>query len=98
MISDVSYVVILTHIDIVCPEIKYENVKLVYRSSKVQEIVKKAATKFGIPVNQIFPIKNYECETESVLNIDILTLYNLKSMLDMCEDGVLAGLNRLSIG
>ena len=58
----------------------------VFHSQQIHDVVEKAAKKFEIPENQIHPIKNYVKETETVLSMDILTLYNLQMVINMCYD------------
>lgn len=39
----------------------------------------------GIPRNQIFPMKNYESETENDPCIDTMALLTLKGILTQCD-------------
>ena len=57
-----------------------------FKNTKIKGAVFKAASIFGIPVNQVHPVKCYQ--EEMVLNesVDILALLALRQMLHWAED------------
>lgn len=40
---------------------------------------------FGVPKHSIYPVKNYEEETELVVGVDVAALLTLKGILDHCD-------------
>lgn len=71
--ADVATILILTKIDLVCTQVE-NDVKNVYSSKIIGEVVQKASEIFGIPIMHIFPVKNYTKETQLKTNMDILLL------------------------
>uniref|UniRef100_A0A3Q3WXN3 KAP NTPase domain-containing protein n=1 Tax=Mola mola TaxID=94237 RepID=A0A3Q3WXN3_MOLML len=72
---------ILTKIDQACPELRrnLQNVyKVPYLRNKVKEV--------GIPMDCIFPVKNYHEEIDLDNDIDMLILSTLKNVIDLGED------------
>merc|ERR1712004_148886 len=76
-------IVILTKVDQIC-----DATQEVFHSSEVFEKVKEVSKKFGINLNQIFPVRNYIDEFECVLETDILTLQALRQILRNSEDSL----------
>ena len=91
--SDLPQVIFLTKIDKLCPNVD-EDLTAVFRSAAVLDVVNKVADCFGLPRGHVFPVKNYENETDLDTNINILVLRALKQLLnfmdeyieDMCEE------------
>lgn len=81
---DIPQVVLLTKIDSVCEKTK-NNIADVFHSPLVERCVSKASEALGLPRNCIFPLKNYEIECELDENIDVLTLFTIKKILDNCD-------------
>ncbi|KAL4236543.1 Interferon-induced protein 44-like [Mactra antiquata] len=82
--QDVPQVVILTKVDNISEETKEDPAK-VFNSTKVKSCVGKVSEVLGIPRNIIFPMKNYECETENDPCIDAMGLLTLKGILNQCD-------------
>lgn len=78
---------ILTKIDEACPEVQ-KNIKDVYKSEFIKKQVEKLHAHLGIPLNYIFPVKNYHCEVYPDDDIDTLILMALKCMIQLGEDFV----------
>ncbi|XP_042247248.1 interferon-induced protein 44-like isoform X1 [Thunnus maccoyii] len=82
---DIPQVAILTKIDKTCPKIK-EDLKIVYKSAYVKEKMEQFSVDVGIPMNCIFPVKNYSEEININDDIDSLILSALKHIIDFGED------------
>ncbi|XP_060566668.1 uncharacterized protein LOC132725549 [Ruditapes philippinarum] len=78
-------IVLVTKIDAVCPETKAD-ITQIFQSTKVKTVVEKAASVFRVPVNQVFPIKNYTNEMETDGNKNIPLLLALKKAVDFGTD------------
>ncbi|KAM9486294.1 interferon-induced protein 44-like [Clarias gariepinus] len=73
----VPQVVLMTRVDSVC-EMTRDNLYNVYKSKKIMEKMYDCSDKLGVPVNCIFPIRNYHKETQirediNCLMLDVLT-------------------------
>uniref|UniRef100_A0A4W4FPS3 Interferon-induced protein 44-like n=1 Tax=Electrophorus electricus TaxID=8005 RepID=A0A4W4FPS3_ELEEL len=60
--TGIPQVVFMTRVDLACPLTK-ENLRYIYKSKKVRDNMQKCSSLLGIPVNCIFPVKNYHMET-----------------------------------
>ncbi|XP_055008370.1 interferon-induced protein 44-like isoform X2 [Boleophthalmus pectinirostris] len=78
---------IVTKIDEACPEVQ-SNLRNVYRSKFVKNQIDKLSVSLGIPLNCIFPVKNYHKEICRDDDIEKLILMALKQMIDFGEDFV----------
>jgi len=88
-------IVILTRIDECCTELHKDDgdIKQVFNSKTVRELVVEVTQKFGVAENMVFPVQNYSSELENEMGIDILMLRALRQILrcsetcvdDMCE-------------
>uniref|UniRef100_A0A3Q2C9D4 Interferon-induced protein 44-like n=1 Tax=Cyprinodon variegatus TaxID=28743 RepID=A0A3Q2C9D4_CYPVA len=76
---------LMTHIDSACNEIN-KDLKNVYRSKHLYKKMKDFSSAVGIPLNCIFPIKNYSDEIEMNNDIDILILSALRKIIDFGDD------------
>uniref|UniRef100_A0A8C6SJJ7 G domain-containing protein n=1 Tax=Neogobius melanostomus TaxID=47308 RepID=A0A8C6SJJ7_9GOBI len=85
-ISDmgVHQVVLLTHIDKICPETA-KNTSEAYRSIFVRDTIYKAAELVGISVSSVVPVRNYWCELDLDLSSDVLLLRALDHILQYSE-------------
>ncbi|XP_067428586.1 interferon-induced protein 44-like isoform X1 [Thunnus thynnus] len=81
----IPQVAILTKIDQTCPEIK-EDLKIVYKSAIVKEEIEQFSVNVGIPMNCIFPVKNYSEEIDLNDDTDSLILSALKHIINFGED------------
>ncbi|XP_060564091.1 interferon-induced protein 44-like [Ruditapes philippinarum] len=78
--EDVPSFVLLTKIDNLC-ELVEKDIRNTYSSEKVKQAVDIAVELYNVPEQNIFPIKNYHCETERDTNKEILILLALKQMM-----------------
>ncbi|EDO47605.1 predicted protein [Nematostella vectensis] len=84
----IPLVVLLTKIDVACPQTR-TNIMHVFHSDILQNRVRLISHKLqGLPANKIFPIKNYEWETELTMNVNNLSLLALRQMLRFAQDHV----------
>ncbi|KAF1377035.1 hypothetical protein PFLUV_G00217700 [Perca fluviatilis] len=81
----IPQVAIFTKIDAVCPEIK-EDVKNVYKVKSLKEEMEKFSVNVGIPINCIFPVKNYHEEIDLNNEVDSLILTALKHLINFGKD------------
>ncbi|XP_055021249.1 LOW QUALITY PROTEIN: interferon-induced protein 44-like [Boleophthalmus pectinirostris] len=82
---EIPQVAILTKIDVSCPEVKAD-IKNVYRSKYVKKLMEKLSVSVGVPLNCIFPVKNYHSELCTDEEMEKLILTALKQMIDFGED------------
>ncbi|XP_066482243.1 interferon-induced protein 44-like [Tiliqua scincoides] len=80
----VPQLVLMTKVDEISPLLE-EDVSRVYRSKAVQRQMQLIEGKFGIPLNQIVPVKNYSSELELRNDVDILILLAVRQILRSSE-------------
>ncbi|XP_060755416.1 interferon-induced protein 44-like [Neoarius graeffei] len=80
-------VVIMTKVDEVCPLVK-ENLRKVYTSKKIKEKMQNCSHLLGIPVNHIFPVKNYHEEVDTHDDMDVLILKALEQIVNLANDAL----------
>ncbi|XP_045911089.1 interferon-induced protein 44-like [Micropterus dolomieu] len=76
---------IVTNIDRACAETE-KDVKNVYKSKHLKKKMLEFHRRVGIPVNCIFPVKNYSKELDLDPDVDALILSALRKMLDFGDD------------
>ncbi|KAM6978382.1 interferon-induced protein 44-like [Tautogolabrus adspersus] len=76
---------IITNIDQACEETEMD-LKNVYKSKHLKMKMKDFSAAVGIPLNCIFPVKNYSEEIELNDNVDALILSALRPMIDFGDD------------
>ncbi|XP_056318784.1 interferon-induced protein 44-like [Danio aesculapii] len=89
-ISDkgIAQVVIMTKIDEACPLVK-SDLKKVYTSKKIKEKMELCSAKVGVPISNIFPVKNYHDEIDTEDDVDILILKALEQIVQIADDRLL---------
>ncbi|XP_036386698.1 interferon-induced protein 44-like [Megalops cyprinoides] len=85
----IPQVVILTKVDEACQMVK-KDIKKVYTSKYIKKQMETCNAQLGIPMNCIFPVKNYHKEIYVNNEIDELLLKALKHMINFANDYVMA--------
>ncbi|KAM9848782.1 interferon-induced protein 44-like [Aulostomus maculatus] len=81
----IPQMVLLTKVDEACPLVK-EDVKNVYRSGYIKEMMHEVSVRLGVPMSCIVPVKNYNEELELEDDCDILLLSALNQMLRFADN------------
>ncbi|KAF1377031.1 hypothetical protein PFLUV_G00217660 [Perca fluviatilis] len=82
---NIPQMAILTKIDEACPEIK-DNLQNVYKVNYLKEKMEQFSVNVGIPMNCIFPVKNYHEEIDLNSDVDSLILSALKHIINFGDD------------
>ena len=61
---------------------------LVFRSRPVKNKVNVVSEYMGLNENCVLPMKNYTTEKNATTDVNILALYNLKQILNACDDTI----------
>uniref|UniRef100_A0A671WJW5 G domain-containing protein n=1 Tax=Sparus aurata TaxID=8175 RepID=A0A671WJW5_SPAAU len=81
----IPQIAIMTKIDEACGETEKE-LKNVYKSKHLKKKMKDFSAAVGIPMNYIFPVKNYSEEIDINDDVDTLILSALRCMIDFGDD------------
>uniref|UniRef100_A0A3Q2PW19 TLDc domain-containing protein n=1 Tax=Fundulus heteroclitus TaxID=8078 RepID=A0A3Q2PW19_FUNHE len=81
----IPQLVLLTKVDEACPLVK-QDLRNVYKSGYIQDIMQGVSTKVGVPLSCIVPVRNYSGELELDLNCDILLLSAVIQMLRFADN------------
>ncbi|XP_028846266.1 uncharacterized protein LOC114796429 isoform X2 [Denticeps clupeoides] len=84
---DIPQVVIMTRVDKGSPQVK-ENLRSIYFSKKIKAKIEECSIRLGVPMNCIFPVKNYHEEESLNLEMDCLILAALRQILHFANDYV----------
>ncbi|XP_051744061.1 interferon-induced protein 44-like isoform X1 [Ctenopharyngodon idella] len=89
-ISDqgIPQVVVMTKVDKACPLVN-KDLRKIYTSKKIKEKMELCSTKIGVPLSNIFPVKNYHEEIDTEDDIDVLILKALEQIVQIADDGLL---------
>uniref|UniRef100_A0A671V509 Interferon-induced protein 44-like n=1 Tax=Sparus aurata TaxID=8175 RepID=A0A671V509_SPAAU len=81
----IPQLVLLTKVDEACFLVK-EDVRNVYKSDYIKEMMQEVSTRLGVPLSCVVPVKNYNEELELDPNCDILLLSAVKQMLRFADN------------
>ncbi|KAL7396292.1 hypothetical protein ABVT39_003712 [Epinephelus coioides] len=81
----IPQLVLLTKVDEACPLVK-EDVKNIYKSGYIKEIMQEVSAQLGVPVSCVVPVKNYFEELELDLSCDVLLLSAVMQMLRFADN------------
>uniref|UniRef100_A0A671V7H7 Interferon-induced protein 44-like n=1 Tax=Sparus aurata TaxID=8175 RepID=A0A671V7H7_SPAAU len=81
----IPQLVLLTKVDEACFLVK-EDVRNVYKSDYIKEMMQEVSTRLGVPLSCVVPVKNYSEELELDPNCDILLLSAVKQMLRFADN------------
>ncbi|XP_049444609.1 interferon-induced protein 44-like isoform X2 [Epinephelus fuscoguttatus] len=81
----IPQLVLLTKVDEACPLVK-EDMKNIYKSGYIKEIMQEVSALLGVPVSCVVPVKNYFEELELDLSCDILLLSAVMQMLRFADN------------
>ncbi|XP_041814791.1 interferon-induced protein 44-like [Chelmon rostratus] len=81
----IPQVAIFTKPDEVCAEIKAD-IKNVYKARSLKEKMERFSANMGIPMNCIFPVKNYHNEIDLNDDVDSLILNALRNIINFGHD------------
>ncbi|XP_053532159.1 interferon-induced protein 44-like isoform X1 [Ictalurus punctatus] len=80
-------VIIMTKVDEVCPLVK-QDLRKVYTSKKIKEKMQECSNLLGIPLSNIFPVKNYHEEVDTKDEVDVLILKALDQIVNLANDAL----------
>ncbi|XP_056590564.1 interferon-induced protein 44-like [Triplophysa dalaica] len=81
----IPQVIVMTKVDEACPLVQ-KHLRKVYYSKKIKEKMQMCSDKVGVPMNYIFPVKNYHDEIDTEDDIDILILKALQQIVNFADD------------
>ncbi|XP_051233348.1 interferon-induced protein 44-like isoform X1 [Dicentrarchus labrax] len=81
----IPQLVLLTKVDEACPLVT-EDVKNIYRSGYIKEMMQEVSARLGVPLSCVVPVKNYSEELELDPDCDILLLSAVIQMLRFADN------------
>ncbi|RXN11787.1 interferon-induced 44-like protein [Labeo rohita] len=84
-IEGIPQVIIMTKVDEACPLVK-NDLKKVYTSKKIKEKMQLCSEMIGVPMNCIFPVKNYHDEIDTDDDVDVLILKAFDQIVNFAND------------
>ncbi|XP_056586113.1 interferon-induced protein 44-like [Triplophysa dalaica] len=93
-ISDeaIPQVIVMTKVDEACPLVK-NDLRKIYQSKKIKEKMQMCSDTVGVPMCNIFPVKNYHEEIDTDDNVDVLILKALDQIVHLADDRLLSSSN-----
>ncbi|KAK7162203.1 hypothetical protein R3I94_004756 [Phoxinus phoxinus] len=84
-VKGIPQVVVMTKVDEACPLVN-EDLRKIYTSKKIKEKMDLCSAKIGLPLSNIFPVKNYNIEIDTKGDIDALILKALEQIIQIAND------------
>ncbi|XP_053332631.1 interferon-induced protein 44-like [Clarias gariepinus] len=84
---DIPQVIVMTRPDLACPLVN-ENIQKIYSSQKIKAKMQECSNRLGIPMNHIFPVKNYHEEIDTNDDIDVLILKAVDQIVNIAADAL----------
>ncbi|XDV53775.1 hypothetical protein PO909_022201 [Leuciscus waleckii] len=81
----IPQVIVMTKVDLVCPLVS-KDLRKIYTSKKIREKMQVCSDKIGVPMNHIFPVKNYSEEIDTDDDADVLILKALDQIVNLAND------------
>ncbi|KAI2660101.1 Interferon-induced protein 44-like [Labeo rohita] len=75
----------MTKVDEACPLVK-NDLKKVYTSKKIKEKMHFCSEMIGVPMNCIFPVKNYHDEIDTDDDVDVLVLKAFDQIVNFAHE------------
>uniref|UniRef100_A0A8C2FQ24 G domain-containing protein n=1 Tax=Cyprinus carpio TaxID=7962 RepID=A0A8C2FQ24_CYPCA len=97
-ISDkgIPQVVVMSKVDKACPLVK-NDLKMVYKSKKIKEKMELCSSTVGVPMSNIFPVKNYHDEINTNDNVDVLILKALDQIVSSADGRLRCGASNICV-
>ncbi|XP_060716264.1 interferon-induced protein 44-like isoform X1 [Tachysurus vachellii] len=83
--QNMPQVIIMTRTDVACPLVR-QDLRKIYTSKKIKEKMEVCSNTVGIPMNHIFPVKNYHEEIDTDYVMDLLILKALDQIVHIAAD------------
>ncbi|XP_063062068.1 interferon-induced protein 44-like [Engraulis encrasicolus] len=83
----IPQVVIMTYVDLCCPLVN-KDLRHIYSSKAIHRTMQRSSKKLGVPMNHIFPVKNYHQETKVDNKTDCVILEALEKITHLANDYV----------
>ncbi|XP_048017612.1 interferon-induced protein 44-like isoform X2 [Megalobrama amblycephala] len=80
----IPQVVIMTKVDEACPLVK-QDLRNIYTSKKIYEKMEMCSAKIGVPLSNIFPVRNYHDEIDTEDDTDFLILKALEQIVQIAN-------------
>ncbi|XP_073699411.1 interferon-induced protein 44-like [Garra rufa] len=81
----IPQVIVMTKVDEACPLVK-NDLRKIYSSKKIKDKMELCSAKVGVPLNHVFPVKNYSYEIDTKDDIDVLILKALDQIVHLAND------------
>ncbi|XP_062866773.1 interferon-induced protein 44-like [Trichomycterus rosablanca] len=82
---DMPQVIIMTKPDEACPLVN-KDIRKIYTSKKIKAKMEECRNLVGVPMNHIFPVKNYHEEVDTDDDMDFLILKALDQIVNIASD------------
>ncbi|XP_065110285.1 interferon-induced protein 44-like [Paramisgurnus dabryanus] len=86
----IPQVIVMTKVDEACPLVK-DDLKKIYTSKKIKNQMETCSMEVGVPMSNIFPVKNYHEEIDTKDEIDVLILKAVDQIVRSAKGKVAKG-------